>query len=230
MGKNDVTLTNADIIEYNEEVLPALESLEPTYSLVSRVRKRNIKGGESVEIDIYVTGLGIPEDNKLVLIWSSPNVIDVSSPGVATHCIKQATKQLKGKPMIAPIAGSKYATKSELDPNGIMINLNKGYFLPVPKRKKPHMPQIVGERVHAGYHPLSISLKTLKKAKSSDYKIDLNLTYRYKNTVKQAANTVEFRITNWWDRHQWWIITSGSIIAFIVLMLTALNIFGLISG
>ena len=59
MGKNDVTLTDADIIEYNEEMLPALEPLEPTYSLVSRVRKRNIKGGDSVEIDIYVTGLGL---------------------------------------------------------------------------------------------------------------------------------------------------------------------------
>jgi hypothetical protein len=70
----------------------------------------------------------------------------------------------------------------------------------------------------------------LKKAKSGDYKIDLTLNYKHENILKQATNTVEFRITNWWDRHQWWIITSGSIIAFIVLMLTALNIFGLISG
>jgi hypothetical protein len=224
MGKNDVTLTDADIIEYNEEILPALEPLEPTYSLVSRVRKRNIKGGDSVEIDIYVTGLGIPEDNKLVLIWSSPNVIDVSSPGVAIHCIKEATKQLKGKKMIAPVAGLKYVTKNELDPNGITFNLNKGYFLPVPKYKNSRMPQIVGERIHSGYHPLSISLKTLKKAKSGDYKIDLNLTYRYRNTLKQASNTVEFRITSWWDRNQWWILTAGAVIAFISLVMLVINI------
>ena len=84
------------------------------------------------------------------------------------------------------------------------------------------MPQIVGERIHEGYHPISISLKTLKKAKSGDYEIDCTLTYKHREIVKQASDKVEFRITNWWDRHQGWIVTSGSIIAFILLVLTVI--------
>jgi hypothetical protein len=225
MGKEEVKLTDEDIIEYNLQILPKVKDLEPTYSIVSRVRKRTIKGGDSVEIDIYVTGLGIPEANKLVLLWSSPNVIDVSRPGVATYCIGEFTKKLKGENMIVPVAGARYVDQSELDPNGIALHLSKGYFLPVPKYYYPNMPLNVGERIHEGYHPISISLPTQKKAKSGDYKIDLTLTYRFKNTLKQASNTVEFRITSWWDRNQWWILTAGAVIAFIsLILLVVINI------
>ena len=70
---------------------------------------------------------------------------------------------------------------------------------------------------------MSISLKTLMEAKSGDYNIDITLTYRYHNIVKQVSDEVEFHITNWWDRNQWWVITAGSIIAFILLVLTFIN-------
>jgi hypothetical protein len=235
MGKNDTELTAEDIIEYNLQVLPKFKDIEPTYSIVSRVRKRTIKGGDSVEIDIYVTGLGIPEANKLVLLWSSPNVIDISIPGVAIYCIREVNKKWKGENVIAPVAGARYVNQSELDPNGIALHLNRGYFLPVPKLpapkyEHPNMPLNVGERIHEGYHPISISLPTQKKAKAGDYKIDLTLTYSYKKTIKQTSDKVEFRITSWWDRHQGWIITAGSIIAFILLMLTVVNIWFPIGG
>lgn len=229
MGKNDIKLSAEDIVEYNRELLPKVKDLEPVYSIVVRARNHNIKGGDNIEIDTYLTGLGIPEYNKLVLLWSSPNVIDTSSPGVATYCIQEA-KSLNGRGMIAPLAGSKFVGQHKLDPNGITIHFNEAYFLPVPKYKHPNMPQIVGEMVHSGYHPLSISLKTLKKAKSGDYKIDLTLTYKHKNTLKQASSTVEFRITSWWDRNQWWIITSGAVIAFISLILLVINIWLPIGG
>jgi hypothetical protein len=230
MEGEDTKLTKNDIIEYNEKMLPPLKDMEPIYSIVTRARNYNIKGGDSIEIDIYLTGLGIPETNKLVLLWSSPNIIDASSPGVATYCIREAHVKLNGKDMTAPVAGEEYIQHSELDPNGIMFHLSRGYFLPVPKYKHPQIPQIVGERIHKGYPPMSISLKTLKEAKSGDYKIDLTLTYSYKKTIKQTSDKVEFRITSWWDRHQWWILTAGSIIAFILLMLTVVNIWFPIGG
>ncbi len=163
MNYPDTILTDDDIIEYNREVLPRVKNIEPIYSIVARARSHNIKGGENIDIDIYLTGQGIPNANKLVLLWSSPDVIDDSRPGVATYCIGEVTKKLNGKDMAVPVAGRNYIAHQELDLNGIVLHLSRGYFLPVPKYKNLDMPLIVGERCHSGYHPISISLKLCVK-------------------------------------------------------------------
>jgi hypothetical protein len=230
MGKEEVKLTDEDIIEYNLQILPKVKDIEPTYSIVARARNYNIKGGENIEIDIYLTGLGNPTANKLVLVWSSTNIIDASRQGVATYAIKAVPMKLKGRDMIAPVAGKGSIDHFTLGPDGVTIHLNEGYFLPVPKYKEPNMPQIVGERVHEGHPPISISLPTLRKAKSGNYKIDIVLTYKYQEVIKQASNTVEFRITSRWDRNQGWILTAGAVIAFISLILLVINIWFPIGG
>ncbi len=226
----DITMNDNDIIEYNRKVLPRVKDLEPTYSIIARARSHDIKGGDNIDIDIYLTGQGIPEANKLVLLWSSHNIIDVSSPGVATYCIEQVTKKLNSKVMAVPVAGKNYITHRELDPNGLALFLSRGYFLPAPKQENIDLPLIMGERCHSGYHPISISLKTLRKAKSGDYEIDVNLTYTYKNITKQGSNKVKFHITSWWDRNGARVITAGTIIAFILLVLTFLNVWGFIGS
>ena len=62
-------LTDDNIKEYNEKVLPLVKDIEPVYSIVTRARSHNIRGGDNIEIDIYLTGLGIPDANKLVLFY-----------------------------------------------------------------------------------------------------------------------------------------------------------------
>ena len=228
MKSSDITLTDDNIIEYNRKMLPAIQDKEPIYSVVSRAHAYNIKGGENIEIGVYLTGLGIPDANKLVLLWSSPNIIDASSTGVATYCIKAVNTKLNGENMIAPIANRELLEHHKLDPTGVMISLNKGYFLPTPKFPTPQgeellMPQIIAETSPNGYLPMSISLKTSRKAKSGDYEIQVTFTYEYQNVIKQAFDKVKFHITSWWERNQWWIITLGSIIAFILLVLQSIN-------
>jgi len=233
MKQPDIKLTKDDIIEYNEKIVPLCKDIEPIYSLVTRARNHNIKGGDNIEIDIYLTGLGIPDANKLVLVWSSPNIIDNSSPGVATYCIREFRKKLNGKDMVVPVTSEELTDHIELGPAGIILYLLKAFFLPVPKSEELVMPQIMAERNSAGYHPMSISLKTLKKAKPGNYKIDITLTYKYRNIVKQASDKVEFHITNWWDRNQRRVGIAGivsAIFAFILLLLTFLNIFSSIGS
>jgi len=232
MGKE---LSDKDVIEYNEKILPSVKDREPLYSIATRPRNYSVKRGDNVEIDIYLTGLGIPDEGKIFILFSSPNIIDVASKGVLTSCIQFSPKKLKGKDTITPVSGEKYVERFDLDPNGVTIHLNKGYFLPVPKlpivsRGQPLMAEVMAEKQFDGYDPISVSLKTLSKAKSGDYKIDIALTYRYKSTLKQASKTVDFRITSWWDRNQWWILTAGAIIALISLILLAINIFLPIGG
>lgn len=229
MKRPDIKLTKDDIIEYNLLLLPKVKDIEPNYSIVTRARNYDMKGGDSIEIDIYLTGLGIPEANKLILVWSSPNIIDASSPGVATYCIREPIlKKLNDKDMIVPVASDQLVDHVELGPAGVILNLLKAYFLPVPKSKEQFAPQVMAERNSAGYPPISISLKTLRKAKSGNYKIDIVLTYRYRKSVKQASDEVKFHITSWWDRNRAWVVTTGTVIAFVLLVLTFLNIWGFI--
>ena len=232
MKHPDTKLTTDDVTEYNLQVLPKVKDIEPTYSIVTRARNYNIKGGDSIEINIYLTGSGIPEANKLVLVWSSPEIIDASSPGIATTNIIEFRKKVNGKDIVVPLTEEK-EERTELSPHGIIFELLKAFFLPVPKSEERLIPQVMAERNSAGYPPISISLKTLRKAKSGNYKIDIVLTYRYQNIFKQASDKVEFRITNWWDRNQRWVGIAGivsAIITFILLLLTFLNISGFIGG
>jgi hypothetical protein len=117
------------------------------------------------------------------------------------------------------------STHLKLDATGTMLYLHEGFFMPWPilpplEGTQSSSPINVAERDSQGRCPISISLRTLRKAKPGDYSVDLVFTYRHHNIVKQASDKIEFHITSWWDRNQWWIITAGSVIAFVLLVLT----------
>lgn len=218
--------TQDDMIKYNAEILPLVKDLEPIYSIVARARSHRIKGGDDIIIDIHLTGVGIPDANKFIFLWSSPNVVDSSKEGDCVWCTKVFNKKIGGKDMSFPLADEE-SYHLKLDATGTMLNLHKGFFmpwpiLPPPKGTQPDLPIIVAERDSKGRCPISISLRTLRKAKPGDYTVDLVFTYRHHNIVKQASDKVDFHITSWWDRNQWWIITTGSVAAFILLVLTVI--------
>jgi len=223
-------LTNQDIIEYNKKVLPLVENVEPTYSVICRARNNRIQHGENIDIDMFFTGSGIPSISKLHVEWFSPSVIDASVQGTFTYCVKSGSISLNGIDMIVPLSGEKYVEHNSVGQYGVTTGLNQGFFFPSPDISlqnigEPFMPQVMGERSHSGYHPCSISLKTMKKAKAGDYKIDITLTYQHQNIVKQASDKVEIHITSWWDRNQWWVLTLGTGIVLASLVLQTVSVF-----
>ena len=216
------------IIEYNDRTLPALKDKEPQYTVVSRLRRSQIKPGGDIEVDIYFTGAGIPDASKLYLGWLAPDVISAKDTGQATWCIQLSDIQYETRDLMFPATGGGYCLSHELAPNGVTISLNKAFFMPSLESSQPedddsYMPQVVAERSHDGHHPFSVSLKTLKNARRGDYRIDIVLTYSRGNTVKQACDKVEYHVTDWWDRNQGWVTAAGTAIAFIVLILTAIG-------
>jgi len=60
---------------------------EAIYSIDAHVRHPEINPGQAVEIEVYLSGSGIPEKSKLMIIWSSPYVIDENDPGKITRLI-----------------------------------------------------------------------------------------------------------------------------------------------
>ncbi len=228
------------VIDYNEKLLVTLKAKEPCYSIIARSRKYNISPGKKIEIDIYITGLGIPDNNKLYAVFSSPDVIDNSIMGTLKTCIKLGLDKLKDKDTIFPLSGNKCLETHALDTNGTTIHLNKGYFLPVPKSAKPvgseeklgsegqdfRMEMIMAEQQFDDYAPISLSLPTLKTAKRGDYEIYFTLTYEYQNVIKQASHKTQFHITNWWDRNQAKVYMGSAglaVAAFVLMVLTYIN-------
>jgi hypothetical protein len=215
-------ISEKDINNYQKEIKDYYQKVEPVYSIIARPLSYAIKGGEDIQISVFLTGLGLPDSNKLVLSWASPRIIDSSSAGNATSCIKTATSRDKeGRRTFYPLVGDEYIETVELEKNGITIFLNHGYFLLVPGLSAPFeenlsMCSVMAEKVYNNNPPTIICLKTLSNAESGDYEIDVTLTYTYKNVAKQATAKVTIHITSWWDRHQWWILTAGAIITFIL--------------
>jgi len=219
--------TADEVVKYNAEILPLVQNLEPTYSIVARASSYRIKGGDDIEIDVHLTGIGIPDANKFIFLWSSPNVIDSSQSGDCTYCTVAFKGEIGGQDGTFPLVDAE-SYHLKVDATGTMLNLHKGFFLPwptllSPKETQPDLPVIVAERDSKGRPPISVSLRTLRTARPGDYTVDLVFTYTYRNIVKQASEKVKFHITSWWDRHEWWIITAGSVIAFILLVLTVIN-------
>jgi hypothetical protein len=133
-------------------------------------------------------------------------------------------KKIGGKDMSFPLTDEE-SIHLKLDATGTMLYLHEGFFMPWPILPSPEgaqssLPINLAEIDSQGRCPISISLRTLRKAKPGDYSVDFVFTYRRHNIVRQASDKIEFHITSWWDRNQWWIITAGSVIAFVLLVLT----------
>ena len=103
MVKEKLTKAEADMIKYNDEILPLVKNLEPIYSIVARARSHKIEGGDDIIIDIHLTGTGIPDGNKLICLWSSPNVIDSSKEGDCVWSAGVLYKKIDGRDMSFPI-------------------------------------------------------------------------------------------------------------------------------
>jgi len=223
-------ISDESVIEYNEKVLVPVKAKEPLYSIIARPRNYNVRPGDMVEIDIYITGLGIPDNHKLFVVFSSPNVIDSNSMGTVTSCIQLSLKKLKGKDTVFPVAGREYMEEHQLDPNGITIHLPNAYFLPWPNprvsmqsEEKTLMTEIMAEKQFDGCDPISLSFRTLKAAKSGSYEIYFALTYEYQNVMKQASHKTEFHITSWWDRHQAKVFIVSAVVSFVLIVLTYIS-------
>jgi hypothetical protein len=193
------------------------------YSIVSRNRTPRINPGGKVEIEIFLSGYGMPENNKLYIQWSSPYIINRKDVGILTSCIAFIEDRTTGKTQ--PAAGNKFADSPDnpplrLLPTGATIILNRGYFSDDPvfsKDKgasKSKLVPIMAESSWDDLPPLYLKLNTAKDAPSGDYDISFIFTYGDSQNLLQDYKLVQFHITSWWERNQGWVVPIGVVIAF----------------
>lgn len=207
--------------------LQAIKASGAVYSIVTRNRTPEINPGEKVEIEVFLSGHGMPEKNKLFIGWSSPYIIDEKDAGVVTSCIKFFTHKATGKTQ--PVSGKKFLQTHKLNPYGIVINLNKGNFLEIPLQPEDkeasefEISWVMSENVWDNEPPILLSINTSKDAPPGDYDVTFAFTYGNEQNLLQDYKVVQFHITSWWERNQGWVVIASSIIAFAALVITAIG-------
>lgn len=207
--------------------LQAIRASGAVYSIATRNRTPSVKPGGKVEIEVFLSGHGMPEKNKLFIGWSSPCIIDKKDVGVVTFCIKFATDKVTGKTQA--VTGKSALQTYKLMPDGIIIILNKGYFSEKPLQPEDKefsefgVPYVISEYMWDNEPPILLSINTAKDALPGDYNVTLTFTYGNEQNLLQDHKVVQFHITSWWERNQGWVVIASSIIAFAALVITAIG-------
>ena len=187
-----------------------------------------------MEIEIFLSGHGMPEKNLLSIKWSSPYVIHEADPGDLKWSIMCSTNVDTGeiKPKVGigvgemeVVAGKDFKNMVRVGRVGVTLNLNRGHFLEDENQTAPEfgMRCVVAERVYAPHYqpPLLLTINTATDARSGDYEVTFVFTYGDKDGWQQDYKEVKFHITSWLERNRWLPI-AGVIIAFLSLVVTAI--------
>lgn len=165
---------------------PAFSAQQCAYSLIVHNSTPKMKPGETLHVELFISGYGTFLKDKLSVTWSSPDVIDTKNPGnyVADH-----------NPPIG------------IDITGVIMWIEPKYFtmsVPNAKQNPPYgFPQIIPEsQVVENEYPLLFNINTSKTAPSGDYNIVFIFTYGDDNNVYQDYKTTSFHITSTWERTQ----------------------------
>ncbi len=197
------------------------------YSIVTRNRTPKVKPGGKVEIEVFLSGYGMPKKNKLNIQYSSPYIINKEDSGNLSSVIAFYNDNNTGE--AKPVSGKKYKKGHKLDHIGACVIINKGYFLKVPREPregevaKSEINRVMSENSWDNEPPLLLSLNISRDAPPGDYDITFILTYGDEQNLLQDYKSVPFHITSWWERNQGWIGFVGVTIALISLLISAVG-------
>jgi hypothetical protein len=150
-------------------------------SLIIRNRTPVIEAGDTLEIEVFISGDGIPVKNKLSVSWSSLHVIDRDNPGVYVASDNKSVG---------------------IDPFGIAIDFGPSHFSYAPESTPPYfgIPQIMSETMSNSIPFLLLKINTTKSAPPGDYDITFVFTYSDNQSIYQDYKTAQFHISSLWER------------------------------
>jgi hypothetical protein len=145
----------------------------------------SIDPGDKIEIEIFISGYGDVEKNKLFISFSSSALIDEKNPGNIKTCIKTLINTKTNE--ISPLAGEDQVQSRPCDKVGVIIGLSKGYFLDKPASPSPPdtmFAPIMVESKWSGLSPIFLTLNTSKKTPPGNYDVNLVLTYSKEEEIR----------------------------------------------
>jgi len=200
------------------------------YSIVTRNRSPRVNPGGKVEIEIFLSGHGVPDKNKLNIQWSSPYIINKKDPGNVILCLGSIDDKT-GKP------SKTLELPRPIDKIGMIISLNKLVFKEMPSlaRKgdkeaietelRPVVSEYAWNETTGGFDPpILLKVNIAEDVPQGDYDISFTFTYGNEQNLSQDHKSVQFHITSWWERNQGWVTPIGVSIAFISLLIATIGI------
>lgn len=190
-----------------DEAVEAYESEMPVYTIVPVLQTPQVNPGDSINIDIYITGAGQMSRNKLYLNYSYENVFQ-SSVGTISPGFK--VEETEG--------GTELRSKTELDDEtelewelgsvGNTIGLPDWIFHPIPDKATKTgqfsgidgapetYPQRLSEVSLKGEPPLQLTLNTANGASDGDYDVTIVFIYKSGKQIYRDERKVQFHVNN----------------------------------
>jgi len=191
------------------------------YGLVARTSSDIMDPGETLVIELYISGYGSIESSKLIF-YPSPGVVDSDD---------------KDSYVLFGIHGKKGlgvwgAQRHQLHPDGNAIGFTGGAYKS--EWKSPSIffdineTQISTEKKLGGFAPIHINLKTKRKARAGTHSIQFLFTYFDGSNWQTSSNTVQFTIRNFFQRYDRLFLTLGAFatgLAIIIALKTIISWF-----
>ncbi len=180
---------------------------EAIYSIDAHVKHPEINPGQAVEIEVYLSGYGIPEKSKLMIIWSSPYVIDDNDPGKITRLIGYVISDGNFTPLFEDVplnVGDITGTSGAWVVPSLVTFEPAFALLPKDFPEDIGLKMVMGETNWNGNPPILVKLNTRKGASAGDYQVKFTFTYGNETNLEQDSEEVEFHVTSYWERNQRW--------------------------
>ena len=200
-GDNFISNSHDETI--GEANLQSDNSSNSVYSLMIRNITPKIKAGDTIQIELFISGYGIPQKNKLIISWSSSYVIDKINAGFYTT--------FNSEPR-------------QIDPAGIIYDFPQSNFAISTLGYEPAdygLPFVITERAFNGIPPLWLRINTVKTAPSGDYDISFIFTYGDDQNMSQDYKTTQFHVMSNWEKNEQWLTILAVVIAALSLLASA---------
>jgi hypothetical protein len=191
--------------------------MKARYSIVPKLLTPSVNPGGTVEVELFFSGVGNIEQNKLFISYPSV-MISKQNAWQVISCIAVA-KDPAGK-ITGPKSGDSVLETVECSEIGLYVVLNEGNFLPNPRLtvSPPGLPMIMSEQSWDNHAPMLLKLNSDEKAPSGDFDIRLVFTYSSNGDIGTSYEIVQVHITSWLDRHG----KSATVVAIVVAVISSI--------
>lgn len=195
------------------------------YSILTMNRNPSVKPGKTVEIEVFLSGVGMPEKNKLHIQWSLPDVINKNNPGKVTLYVPHLSDP---QPEDKQLPSGNWLVNRKTNETGVTINLPQITFREGPRDVSwPDWAfAMVGTEVtHEFYPPILVTLNIANTAEAGDYEVTFTFTYGKDADIRQDYKAVPFHVNSKIEQWQWLVnafVILGVVAAVASLVLTAL--------
>lgn len=198
--------------------------MKPSYTVIPSLDRNRIEAGESVEVDLYISGYGPIERSKLYI--QQPNLLDETDPGEWTVAVRDGRLEgsleafegaVEGLEFVEdyvarqavddviPLTGEGSLVSRPLAQPANRTSLVRAFFLDDPAslrslqalddhRADHSFPGIVAEATHDGHAPVHLRLNTRPDARAGDYAVQIVFTYGDDEAVYQDVRAVEVHV------------------------------------